>query len=134
METIDALQEKKTRTLPDDSGNWDEPEYEEYIEQITRRIRHDNRFAYFAMRFIDEMNGVNSLRFHIDLGKLELANYDKLLAGKEVPRRVAENVKVFGKLSDYPDETTAYHSIDTRQYTSGFIQFALHYNVKNNKR
>ncbi|MDR0371797.1 MAG: type VI-B CRISPR-associated RNA-guided ribonuclease Cas13b [Prevotellaceae bacterium] len=117
----------------DDMEDWDEPTYDDYIGQVTKRIRYDNRFAYFAMRYIDEMNVFPSLRFHLDLGKLELANYHKRLAGKAVPRRIVENVRAFGKWNEYADESTAYARVDSRKLTVGFDRFTPHYNADNNK-
>jgi hypothetical protein len=117
----------------DDTESWEEPDFETYIEEITKQVRYENRFSYFAMRFIDETNMFSSLRFQIDLGKLELASYNKMLAGEEVQRRVVENVKVFGKLSDYLQEATALSLIDNQSLSTGFVQFAPHYNAHNNR-
>jgi len=111
----------------------DEIGYEEYIEGLTKRVRYNNRFPYFAMRFIEEKNVFDKLRFHIDLGKYEVDRYTKQLAGEQTERVVLENVKAFGKLSSFTDPELIQQKIDNQQRTDGFEQFAPHYNADNNK-
>lgn len=131
MENRRSLFENSTNQVA--AEGWDETTYEEYLEELTKRIRHENRFAYFAMRYIDENNVFSRLRFHIDLGKFELANYNKILADEETPRRIVENVRAFGKLSELNDQEDVYALIDPDKLTGGFEQFAPHYNAVNNK-
>lgn len=116
------------------TDEWDESSYLNYIRGLTKRVRYDDRFAYFAMRYIDEMNIFKELRFHINLGKLELANYEKELAGEKVERRVVESAKAFGKLSEFEDEASVYQRIDNKNLTPGFEQFAPHYNIRYNNK
>jgi len=111
----------------------DEINYEDYIEGLTKRVRHNNRFSYFAMRYIDEKNVFEKLRFHIDLGKYEVDTYTKQLAGEQTERVVFENVKAFGKLNSFTDSESVQQRIDKQQRTGGFEQFAPHYNAENNK-
>lgn len=111
----------------------DEINYEDYIEGLTKRVRHNNRFPYFAMRYIEEKNVFDKLRFHIDLGKYEVDKYNKELNGEPIERVVVENAKAFGKLSSFTDPEVIQQKIDNQQRTSGFEQFAPHYNADNNK-
>lgn len=111
----------------------DEIDYEDYIEGLTKRVRHINRFSYFALRFIDEKCRFDKLRFHIDLGKYEVDSYTKQFDGEQINRQVVENVKAFGKLSCFTDLETIQLKIDNQHRTNGFEQFAPHYNAYNNK-
>ena len=108
-------------------------DYEQYIELLTKRVRHNNRFSYFAMRYIDENNVFDKLRFHIDLGKYQLDKYTKLLNNESTDRIVIERAKAFGKLSDFSNQEIIENKIDKNSLTDGFEQFAPHYNDDNNK-
>jgi len=111
----------------------DEIDYQDYIEGLTKRVRYNNRFSYFAMRYIDEKNIFDKLRFHIDLGKYEVDNYTKQFAGEQAERKVLENAKAFGKLSSFTDPELSQQRIDKQQQTAGFEQFAPRYHADNNK-
>ncbi len=103
-------------------------DYEAYIESITKRVRNNNRFSYFAMRFLDEKEIFPKLRFQIDLGKVIIAEYTKTLDGKQEPRTVVENAKAFGRLQDFRvDEEKVLTRINTNAQTV-FEQFSPHYN------
>lgn len=110
-----------------------EEDYDDYIESLTKRVRHGNRFFYFALRYIDELNLLGKYQFHIDLGKLEIDNYPKKFNNEEVERKIVENVKAFGKLSDFSDENEILKKIDINNQLVYFDQFAPHYNTANNK-
>jgi len=134
------LDEQGIENLLANSMNDDEREsildgidYDKYIEGLTKRVRHTNRFPYYAMRFIDEKNIFSKLWFHIDLGKFEVDKYSKQLAGEQTERVVLENAKAFGKLSSFTDPVVIEHKIDNQKRTDGFEQFAPHYNADNNK-
>lgn len=109
-------------------------DYEDYIESITKKVRNENRFGYFALKFLDDKNVFKNLRFQIDLGKLVLAEYTKPLNGIDEERRVVENVKAFGRLQDFRnDEENILRKINRSQAKPYFEQFAPHYNFDNNK-
>lgn len=103
-------------------------DYETYIESITKKVRSENRFSYFALRFLDEKENFTKLRFQIDLGKVIIDEYDKILDGKLEPRKVVENAKAFGRLQSFRvPEQEILKKINTSCITS-FEQFAPHYN------
>jgi hypothetical protein len=105
-------------------------DYESYIESITKRVRNNNRFSYFAMRFLDEKEIFPKLRFQIDLGKVIIAEYNKTLDGNQELRKVVENVKAFGRLQDFRfAEETILNRINTSIKTE-FEQFSPHYNFE----
>ncbi|MBB3187519.1 type VI-B CRISPR-associated RNA-guided ribonuclease Cas13b [Microbacter margulisiae] len=111
----------------------DSIDYEQYIENLTVRVRHSNRFPYFAMRFIEEKNLWPEIYFQIDLGKYQLAEYSKKVLGENIPRTIIENAKAFGRLNSFNDEDSVQKQIDLNGLTPGFEQFAPHYNTDINK-
>ncbi|NCO54686.1 MAG: hypothetical protein GW876_04690 [Bacteroidetes bacterium] len=110
-------------------------DYENYIENITKKVRNKNRFSYFALKFIDQKKLFKNWRFQIDLGKIVLDEYSKQLNGKDEKRTVTENTKAFGMLQDLNDEENVLNKINTGESKAKFDQFAPHYNfdVQNNK-
>ena len=131
------LDEPGIKNLLDNSTNnkkkIDAEDYDEYIESLTKRIRYNNRFSDFALKYIEETDILGDFRFQIDLGKLFVDEYDKFFNGEEVPRRIIENVKAFGKLNDFNDESILLAQIENGYPSKGFEQFAPHYNTENNK-
>lgn len=131
------LEELEIKNLLDNSTNNEEEidveDYDEYIEALTKRIRHNNRFSDFALKFIDETDVFKKLRFQIDLGKLLVDEYDKTFNGEAVERRIIVNARAFGKLNDFNDVDNALSMIENGQVSKGFEQFAPHYNTENNK-
>ena len=107
--------------------------YELYIESLTRQIRYSNRFPDFALKFIDDTDIFSEFRFQIDLGKLLVDEYFKFFNGEQVPRKIVENAKAFGKLVDFNDEVKAMTRIGNGHSPKRFEQFAPHYNTENNK-
>lgn len=103
-------------------------DYEAYIESITKRVRNKNRFSYFAMRFLDEKEVFKKIRFQINLGKIIIAEYEKMLDGKQEQRKVIEEAKAFGRLQDFKvSEESILNKINTSSQTE-FEQFSPHYN------
>lgn len=111
----------------------DEDDYEEYIETLTKRVRHENRFSYFALRYIDEKNILGKFRFQINLGKLIMSEYKKPFDNEMVDRRIVETARIFGKLSSCVNENELLRKIDIQNLNTSFDQFAPHYNTTNNK-
>ncbi|MUP39463.1 type VI-B CRISPR-associated RNA-guided ribonuclease Cas13b [Labilibaculum euxinus] len=108
-------------------------DYDKYIEALTRKIRHSNRFSYFALKFIDETDIFSKLRFQVNLGKLLIDEYEKPINNELYPRSIVQNVKAFGKLNDFEEEAEVLKQIDKDGNSLGFEQYAPFYNTKNNK-
>lgn len=87
-------------------------DYENYIESITKKVRNENRFTYFALKYLDQMELFENLRFQIDLGKVVIDEYSKPLNGKDETRPVIENAKAFGRLHDLVDEEKVLNKIN----------------------
>lgn len=131
------LEELEIKNLLDNSTNSiediDVEAYDEYIEALTKRIRHTNRFSDFALKFIDETDVFKKLRFQIDLGKLLVDEYDKPFNGEAVERKIIVNAKAFGKLNSFDAEDKTLGMIENGQGSKKFEQFSPHYNTANNK-
>ncbi len=111
----------------------DTMEFEEYMESLTKRVRHSNRFPYFALRFIEEMKLLNNMQLHIHLGKFELQKYDKQLNNEPFERAIIEDAKAFGYLKDFNDENDIKGEIVSGKDSEGFAQFSPSYFLKYNK-
>src|SRR5205085_1194569 len=79
----------------------DTEDYEEYIQSIIKRVRNKNRFYYFGLKYLDLTNAFDKYRFQIDLGKLILDTYPKMLNETEEERRVTDNANAFGRLNEF---------------------------------
>lgn len=83
-------------------GNDDYTLEEAQVIHPVIRKRYDNKFNYFAIRYLDEFAGFKSLRFQVHLGNYVHDRRIKHISGTELQteRRIKERVKVFGRLSD----------------------------------
>lgn len=66
------------------------------------RKRYEDKFNYFALRYLDEFADFPSLRFQIHLGNYLHHKQVKTVAGTgyETERHIKEKINVFGKLSE----------------------------------
>ncbi|GAA4449275.1 type VI-B CRISPR-associated RNA-guided ribonuclease Cas13b [Rurimicrobium arvi] len=108
-------------------------DFEAYIQSISKRVRQENRFSFFALKYLDINETFKKIRFQIDLGKITLDKYSKILAGQETEREVVEDAKAFKRLQDLQEENTVLGSINKSTQNLKFRQFAPHYNFDNNK-
>nr|MBP7497839.1 type VI-B CRISPR-associated RNA-guided ribonuclease Cas13b [Bacteroidales bacterium] len=108
-------------------------DFENYLKNITKRVRNKNRFAYFAIKYIDVMKLFKEYRFQIDLGKIIIDEYTKPLNGVEEPRTVVGNAKAFGRLQEFSNENEVLNKINKNANKTSFKQFAPYYNINNNK-
>ncbi|WP_283687230.1 type VI-B CRISPR-associated RNA-guided ribonuclease Cas13b [Dysgonomonas sp. Marseille-Q5470] len=83
----------------DEDGNTPE---ESRVSHLIIRKRYQDRFPYFAIRFLDEFACFPSLRFQLRLGKYNHDTRTKTFRGIETTteRSIKEEIKVFGKLSE----------------------------------
>ena len=62
-------------------------------------VRKEDRFPYFALRYIDNRNIFPTIRFHLDLGYYRFAFYPKIrIDGTEETRILQKRINGFGKL------------------------------------
>jgi len=116
--------------------------FDEYIQNITTKKRYRDRFPYFAMKYFDMNNCFEKLRFHINLGKYHVTEYEKSFNNSTEDRVIIENVKTFGKLEEYalPEEEKEklIKKIEDKinlvtSKNSFFEQFSPHYHIEKNK-
>lgn len=83
-------------------GNADGTLNDSIVVHSVIRKRYENKFNYFAIRFLDEFINFPSLRFQIHLGNYVHDRRLKNIKGTsfETERVVKERIKVFGKLSE----------------------------------
>lgn len=111
-------------------------EIDQLLRELTTLKRHSNRFPYFALRCIDELNLLPRIRFQIAVGRLELTSYKKSVGGLEINRRLLKDINAFGKLSYFENKEEKIRAKFSRQLvgqTIIFDQFFPHYNIENNK-
>ncbi len=110
------------------------------IEDLSKRVRHNNRFYYHALRFMDTVGTLNNWFFHIELGKVLRKTYQKPLGNAQWDRNIEDPIRTFGKLDNFlPTEKKdtdilAKENLDKINASDlNFTQFAPHYHIKNNK-
>ncbi len=116
------------------SDAMDDKTVDNLLRELTSFKRHSDRFPYFALRYIEEMELFNEIRFQITLGKLIVNRYDKELTGD---RRVLKTINCFGKLRDFEGKEAEIlkklkETAPDKELVQ-FEQFAPHYNMNNNK-
>ena len=68
---------------------------------IVKRLRFGDRFAYLALRAIDECEVFNGIRFQVRLGSYRFKFYDKnCIDGSAQLRRLQKEINGFGRLQD----------------------------------
>lgn len=116
------------------SEDIDENAIDDFIKEITYFKRRQDRFPYFALRFLDEKKTFDKIRFHIRLGKLLMDQYSKSILNIETNRKIHKEVNAFGRLGDFLDEENVLKKIvGEKKSNILFEQFAPHYNIVNNK-
>ena len=69
--------------------------------QETLMRRYSDRFPYFAIRYCDENEVFENLRFHIDLGKYYFKFYEKqTIDGGTYQRALDKRLKTFGRIKE----------------------------------
>ena len=136
-EKFDSKLDESARTniiLNQDFGDIDEEQLDDIIKEITSKKRSSDRFPYFALRFFDETEAMNKIRFHIGLGKLLVKKYMKSILGTETNRKILKEANAFGRISDFQIEEDVLTGINKiRDDGMHFEQFVTHYNIENNK-
>jgi hypothetical protein len=109
-------------------------EIDKAIKEMISLKRSEERFSYFALRYLDETEAFKSLRFQITLGKLTINKYNKSVINEHQTRRINKTINVFAKLSDIKDEKSCLKAIKGgNDKDVDFEQYAPHYCINNNK-
>lgn len=116
--------------------NIEDEDIESIVKELISLKRYEDRFPYFALRFIEETDAFEQIRFQITLGKLIIKRYDKTIIGNPQDRRVLKTINAFGKLSDFidkEDEILSELKKELQDEDIAFEQYAPHYNTSGNK-
>ncbi len=117
-------------------GELSDEHLERAIKELVVLKRHDDRFPYFALRYLDEMNLLSQIRFQVYLGKVVLKSYFKDDLGIE--RRILKPIYAFGKLSDFENKEEDILSELKKTLPSDchqdilWDQYKPHYNISQN--
>lgn len=93
FETLSPADQNKFRILPEEGSDGME----------TLMMRYSDRFPYFAMSYIDQVNALGGMRFQLSLGKYRYAFYEKQCVDSESADRVRSlqvELNGFGKPSE----------------------------------
>jgi len=116
--------------------NIEDEDIESIVKELISLKRYEDRFPYFALRFIEDTNSFKQINFQITLGKLIIKRYDKTIIGISQDRRVLKTINAFGKLSDFidkEDEVLSELKKELQDENIAFEQYAPHYNISGNK-
>lgn len=112
-------------------------EDDELISGWTSLIRHTDRFPYLALRAIDTLDLLPNLRFLIDVGRIEVDRYPKMVGGHTIERRLVKEVRAFGKLHEFEHRETIIQERLSQHIGVEepvlFDQYNPHYHTHNHK-
>jgi hypothetical protein len=134
------LEESSKQNLIFNNQNYNDindDDLEDAIHDLTALKRHSDRFPYYGLRFLEETNAFQNIRFQITIGKLIIKKYDKNIIGNVQDRLIVKTINAFGKLSDFENKETEILKMLKKGFEDNdnivFEQFAPHYNMNNNK-
>ncbi|MBB6502810.1 type VI-B CRISPR-associated RNA-guided ribonuclease Cas13b [Pedobacter cryoconitis] len=138
QEEFDTINEQSLLNI---LNNTDESSYDDIdclLEKIVPLRRSDDRFAYFALRYLEETEAFSKIKFQIRLGSLEHEPYDKKIIGQVQARTIQFPINAFGKLSLLLEEDKILEQItntlsEKEKEGLSFERFNPHYHIENNK-
>jgi|GEM_PF-606697 len=127
----------------------EEESYENYLESISVKRRHTDRFPEFALKFLDRSDTFD-FYFQLHLGKSIFRAYPKTLLGEtpeEPNRSISGDIKTFRNLhtflGNHEEEREQVKAQITAEadflkefsgeYAEYFTQYAPHFHIVNNK-
>ena len=76
-----------------------------YTPDVSKRLRYNDRFPTLALRYIDETEMFNRIRFQLQLGAFRYKFYDKeCIDGRVRVRRIQKDVNGYGRLQEVADK------------------------------
>jgi len=108
--------------LKDNAKNYDDS----LVAHEVIRRRYEEKFAYFALRFLDDFIEFPTLRFHVNLGKFNHNSMKKTYKNNLITERsILEKINVFEKLTMVTKKKKEYfqnNNIDTEE---GWREFPM---------
>jgi len=92
--------------------------------EVIRR-RYEEKFTYFAIRFLDEMINFPNLRFQVNVGKFNHNTMEKKYMSSNLitERSVLEKINVFEKLSIVTNKKKKYIAETENKDAEGWLEF-----------
>lgn len=76
-----------------------------YTPDVSKRLRYNDRFPTLALRYIDETEMFNRIRFQLQLGAFRYKFYDKeCIDGRVRVRRIQKDINGYGRLQEVADK------------------------------
>lgn len=79
--------------------------------------RHEDRFPYFALRYFDDTNAFETMRFQLHLGKVIKREYLKTINDVPRDRKLLKPIHAFGKFAHFRQLYEAVNQDDTETKT-----------------
>ncbi len=100
------------------------PEQQTIVHPVIRK-RYEDKFEYFALRYLDEFAGFTRIRFQVYLGDYIHDRREKRISNSNLytERECREKVKTFGKLTELQKVKTAYFEEKTVSQIPGWRRF-----------
>lgn len=76
-----------------------------YTPEVSKQLRYSDRFPTLALRYIDETEMFNRIRFQLQLGAFRYKFYDKeCIDGRVRVRRIQKDINGYGRLQEVADK------------------------------
>lgn len=76
-----------------------------HTPEVSKRLRYDDRFPTLVLRYIDETELFNRIRFQLYLGSFRYKFYDKeCIDGRVRVRRIQKDINGYGRLQEVADK------------------------------
>ena len=77
-----------------------------HTPEVSKRLRYNDRFPTLALRYIDEIELFNRIRFQLQLGAFRYRFYDKkdCIDGRVRVRRIQKDINGYGRLQEVEDK------------------------------
>ena len=101
MELYETLSQEGRRFFEDEVKRQND-----HTPEVVKRLRSTDRFPYLAMRYIDETQMFDDIRFQVRLGSYRFRFYKKIdcVDGVDRVRRIQKEINGFGRLQDIENE------------------------------
>lgn len=76
-----------------------------HTPEVSKRLRYDDRFPTLALRYIDETELFDRIRFQLQLGAFRYKFYDRIcIDGRTRVRRIQKDINGYGRLQEVADK------------------------------
>ncbi|AEK23281.1 type VI-B CRISPR-associated RNA-guided ribonuclease Cas13b [Capnocytophaga canimorsus] len=106
--------------LKENNGDVGTMEEEQVIHPVIRK-RYEDKFNYFAIRFLDEFAQFPTLRFQVHLGNYLCDKRTKQICDTTTEREVKKKITVFGRLSELENKKAIF--LNEREEIKGWEVF-----------